>query len=619
MQRLRRNTWLLLGSFLLASSLGYAYPAAPQASDAQGTGNGTQASGQTSQKNTAVSAQQPAGAASKNEMDALKHQLMEQQKQIEKLQQALVQQQKFLEKATAPKTVQASAAPAPAAQKPKVTTAQASAPAQAVRPPADKPENQVASLTPVVPESDSTTKKADNVALPLSLSHLGPASDTAGLSSSDQQMNPAVPNAPEAPISIRIGRAEFTPVGFMDATAFFRSTNTGSGIGSSFGSIPYGHSAQTGLTEYRQSIQNSRIGMMIDSMVHGFKVRGYWESDFLGAQPSTAFVTSNSDSFRIRLFWVDLQKGKFEFLAGQSWSMMTPNRVGISPMPSDIFYSQDFDTNYQLGLTWSRQLAFRFIYHASKAVTMGLGIEDPNQYVGSAVTLPSNFYAGQVDTGAGTTSANLFPDLVGKIAIDERSGGKLQHIEFVGLMSQFKTFTPNGTTATATGGGEEVNLNLEPVKNLHFILNTFYSDGGGRYIIGLGPDFIVHPDGTPGLEHAESMIAGFEANVTHNDLLYSYYGGAYYFKNFDVIPGTAGGAPTYVGYGYPGSSSSNNRSLQELSVGWIKTFWKNPRYGGLQLMTQYGYLTRAPWFIAVNNPKNAHLGMAYLDVRYVLP
>ena len=36
---------------------------------------------------------------------------------------------------------------------------------------------------------------------------------------------------------------------------------------------------------------------------------------------------------RLRLFWVDVTKDKWEFLAGQSWSMLTPNRKGISALP----------------------------------------------------------------------------------------------------------------------------------------------------------------------------------------------------------------------------------------------------------------------------------------------
>ena len=49
---------------------------------------------------------------------------------------------------------------------------------------------------------------------------------------------------------------------------------------------------------------------------------------------------------------VDVRKDKLEFLAGQSWSMLTPNRKGISALPGDIFISQVVDTNYMAGLTW---------------------------------------------------------------------------------------------------------------------------------------------------------------------------------------------------------------------------------------------------------------------------
>ena len=40
-----------------------------------------------------------------------------------------------------------------------------------------------------------------------------------------------------SPLSISIGRTKFTPLGFVDATFFGRTTNVGSGIGTNFGSI----------------------------------------------------------------------------------------------------------------------------------------------------------------------------------------------------------------------------------------------------------------------------------------------------------------------------------------------------------------------------------------------
>ena len=140
--------------------------------------------------------------------------------------------------------------------------------------------------------------------------------------------------ASETPTHLKIGDAYITPVGFMDMTAVSRSVNAGSGIGTNFGSIPYGNTQAGSLTETRLSIQNSRIGARIDTAFHDFKVMGYWESDFLGQlgnPPNGGLaVSSNPYVFRIRLYWVDVLKGKNEFLAGQSWSLMTPNRKGVS-------------------------------------------------------------------------------------------------------------------------------------------------------------------------------------------------------------------------------------------------------------------------------------------------
>jgi hypothetical protein len=146
-------------------------------------------------------------------------------------------------------------------------------------------------------------------------------------------------------------------------------------------------------------------------------------------------------------------------------------------------------------------------------------------------------------------------------------------------------------------------------------LNTYYSDGGGRYLFGLGPDLIVRPDGTPSPVHAGSGIAGFEYQFNPKTMLYGYYGGAYFQRNTAFDPAT----DKLVGFGYSGSSASANRAVQEGTFGFIQTFWKSPHYGALQLINQYSYVTRAPWWVATVQPKNAHLSMVYVDLRYVLP
>ena len=451
----------------------------------------------------------------------------------------------------------------------------------------------------------------------------------------------------ESPLAIRYKGVTLTPGGFVDLTSIFRTTNVGSGIGTSFGSIPYNNNLpQAALTESRFSTQNSRLSLKANTKVGATDVTAYVESDFLGFQPPNANVTSNSNSFRLRLYFADLKRGKFEVQGGQMWTWMTPNRAGLSPMPSDIFYTQNMDTNYQVGLTWARQTAFRVAYHPDNWWAFGVSVENPEQFVPSSVILPNSTFTSQFDNGSGSTSAsssgtnpatpNLHPDVIVKTAFDGKVRGKAMHVEAAGLVRSFKVFnnlvTPGATNTISEGSGS-VNVNLEVIKNLHLIGNSFYGCGGGRYIFGLGPDVIVKGDGHLSCVHSGSGIGGFEWQATPKFMIYSYYGGAYYQRNFDFIAAGTGATPNgvpcaaanppagfnCVGFGFPGSSNSANRAIQEGTIGFIPTLWTSPKYGKLQLITQYSYLTRAPWYFAAPSPKNAHTNLAYVDLRYALP
>jgi hypothetical protein len=74
-----------------------------------------------------------------------------------------------------------------------------------------------------------------------------------------------------------------------------------------------------------------------------------------------------------------------------------------------------------------------------------------------------------------------------------------------------------------------------------------------------------------------------------------------------------------VGYGYKGSSSSQNRTIQEATFGFNQAIWKHPKYGALNLIGQYSYDTRDPWNVATGQPVNATMNQVYLDLRYTLP
>lgn len=539
----------------------------------------------------------PANAARDSAVQLLQKQLALQRKQIEQLQASLAKQERLLQNLAAHGNQ-----PVPNAQ------TSANAHQSDDRWPSAGTTIGAANQRPLV----ASTGQPPVIESPVA---------SAPQSSEAPEQNPEIPNSPIPAQPLKIGAATLTPVGFVDATAFFRSRNLGSGIGASFGSLPFSNTTAGRLSETRLTIQNSRFGLQYDSSFDRNKVRAYMETDFLGAQPANAFVTSNSDSLRMRLYWVDISRGKFEFLGGQSWSLLTPGRAGISPMPSDIFYTQDMDTNYQVGLTWARQLQFRFVYHASPAVTAALSLENPQQYIGAGVALPPllSSMAAEVDSNGNTAAPNAVPDVIGKLAFDPRVGGRHMHVEFAGLLSTFKTYNPaTNATASAEGGGGSFNFNLELFKNFHWVGSSFYSSGGGRYIYGLAPDFIIRGDGSPSPVRAESGITGFEYQATPKTMFYGYYGGAYIGRNI-ALALTSKGDYAPVGYGYAGSSSNNNRAIQEGTFGVIQTFWKNEQYGALQLITQYSYLTRAPWYVAPGSPKNANLSEAYADIRYILP
>jgi hypothetical protein len=434
----------------------------------------------------------------------------------------------------------------------------------------------------------------------------------------------------KAPLSFRIGIAEFTPVGFMDFTSFTRGTNVGSGIGTNFAGIPFSNTSAGRLSESKFSAQNSRIGLRIDSAVNDTKVLGYLESDFLGNAPTNLGVSSNAATLRMRLYFADLKMHNWEFLAGQDWTMLTPNRRGIGVMPSEIFFTSNMDTNYQVGLTWARQPQVRAIFHATPEFTAAVSLENPDQYVGGtngsgAVTFPAGFNAGQVDTGAATSAPNVAPDVIAKVAYDTKVGGLAWHFDAVGLYRSFKVnnfvtgAAPIDADSTASGTGGSINANLEVAKGLNLIGNAYWSKGGGRYIFGQAPDFAVLPPDASGAYklsalRADSYLVGAEWQAAPTSLLFGYYSHVTIGKSYAQL---ANGS--YVGYGYPGSPNTNNHTLEEFTLGETQTLWKSPEYGALQLISQFSYVDRKPWFVAAGTPSKAHTGMFYLNLRYVLP
>jgi hypothetical protein len=432
-----------------------------------------------------------------------------------------------------------------------------------------------------------------------------------------------------SPLQLKIGSAYITPVGFMDFTGVFRSHDEGSGIGTNFAGIKYGNTFNTQLSEFRWSMQNSRIGFRVDALVAGAHVIGYMESDYLGNNPGNVAVSSNSNTLRSRLYWADVQRGWWEVLGGQTWSLITPGRSGISPLPGNLFYSQDIDVNYQAGLVWGRIPELRFVLHPTNTVALAFAADSPEQYGGGSsggptIVLPAGLSTIIGPASSGTTSAqlnfggttlnapNIAPDFITKLAYDPSSR---LHVEVGGLVREFKVWNSNppssGTSFTKTGAGGFVNLGAEVFKGFRILTNNYWASGGGRYIFGQVPDVIIRSDGSISPIKAASTVSGFE--FTHkNSLLYFYYGGIYAYQNVALDTNNT----TFIGYGVPGSTSQN-RLIQEGTLGFNRTVWRDGKYGAINLMGQYSYVSRNPW--ATLAPSDAHLNMAFLNLRYTLP
>jgi hypothetical protein len=427
--------------------------------------------------------------------------------------------------------------------------------------------------------------------------------------------------AAATPLQLQIGSATITPIGFMDMTGVWRDKVGGSGIGTNFGSIPYGTTTyQTNLDEFRLSMQNSRIGFRIDADVKSAHVIGYMEADFLGNNPGNVAVSSNSNTLRSRVYWVDVKGSTVEVLAGQSWSLMTPGRTGISPLPGNLFYTQNIDVNYQAGLFWGRIPEVRVVFRPSSKVAIALAADNPEQYIGGSagggtVTLPAALattYGGELNNGTNTLGVpNKAPDLIGKIALDP--SGKF-HVEVGGIVRSFKVYNPlSSTDYSTTGGGGFANVNFELGKGFRVLSANLFGSGVGRYIFGQAPDVIARVDGSLSAVKANATVDGFEY-THHNTMLYAYYGGEFVTANSDT---DTNGKP--IGYGYAGGPSGQNKKIQEYTVGIAQTFWKDAKYGALTLMGQYSNMTRTPFAIASGQPADAKMNQVYFNLRYTLP
>jgi hypothetical protein len=116
--------------------------------------------------------------------------------------------------------------------------------------------------------------------------------------------------------------------------------------------------------------------------------------------------------------------------------------------------------------------------------------------------------------------------------------------------------------------------------------------------------------------HSGAGSVGLEWRASPKQAFAIYYDADYFRRNFFPDTTNTPHPGTSIGYGGPGSPNTNNPAIQQVTFDWLHTFWKHSRYGAMQ---SYSSLTRAPRYVAPDNPKNAHLSMVYAGFRCVLP
>src|SRR5215471_13823749 len=309
-----------------------------------------------------------------------------------------------------------------------------------------------------------------------------------------------------------------------------------------FGSpgIPRHNSALFNQNEFRMSAQQSRIALRAWGDISATqRLEAYYEMDFLGASVDANNRESNSFVPRIRQAFgsYDNDDYHFHFLGGQAWSLLTQNRVGITPRYENVPLT--FDAQYVVGFNWLRNPQLRFVEDWNNIAWFGVSVEQPGAVFPSAPSASTVAPPGQTVNinnfcttsshlnGSTTCSNDVAPDIIEKFALDPGWG----HYEILGLQRWFTdqvaiTTVPNSWSQKVTFGwgvGGNVLLPVIP-KILDLQGSVLYGQGVGRYMTSQLPDAVIGPNGALTPVRGLSFLLGAVAHPIDGNDLYVYYG-----------------------------------------------------------------------------------------------
>jgi len=435
---------------------------------------------------------------------------------------------------------------------------------------------------------------------------------------------------PAPGVNIKVG-------GFIEAAGIYRQRNEVADVGSpGFGSLPFPNSSLYHEGETRLTARQSRLSLLAtgdwDPIQH---LAAYFEMDFLGAGVTSNSRESNSYTPRIRQAFAtyDNDDWHFHMMAGQGWSLLTQNRVGITPRMENVPLT--IEAQYVVGFNWARQAQIRFVEDWNKVAWFGVSIEEPQVNFVSNGVFPFSGAAATANFGGGTLppgitvnnlnacqaggllnnttscSTDQFPDVVEKFAFDPGWG----HYEAVGIQRFFTDRSyetailgsGNNKTHEGWGVGGSVLMPVWP-KFVDFQASVLTGQGLGRYGSSQLPDVAIGTDGSLTPLRATQFMLGLVTHPLTGLDVYAYAGQEQLSASPWTIHGTQGGYgnPNFVNNGclienQVGGSASFNMAIagttctanvqrtQEITVGFWQDIYKG-NMGRFVVGMQYEYL-----------------------------
>jgi hypothetical protein len=454
------------------------------------------------------------------------------------------------------------------------------------------------------------------------------------------QLRPDEAKSSEEAASLNYKGLTLTPGGFLEGTMLVRTRNENADIANNYSAIPLNGSSNAKLSEFRGTARNSEFSLLIQGTAGSTKLKGYVETDFLGAAPTANYVESNSWTPRLRQLWVQLDRPSgWTITAGQTWSLLTTNQQGIATLAE--LRPGGEDGQYVVGFTWTRQRALRVTKNFNNKVWTAFAVESPESTY-SAAFVPANIMGLNTSQNAATGvnllpfllnysngfSTSLAPDLLAKVAFEPGWG----HFEIKALGRVFRdriasTATTNGHTNTTGGYGVGFGALMPFVnKQLEVSLEGLLGQGIGRYGSSGLPDATLNPTTGELRPLREARIMG--GLVYHHSSrldLYTYGGDEYAGRYASISPtGTA------AGYGSPlvsytgctsevalNACSGANRNIYEATVGYWYRLYRGES-GRIEQGNQVVYIHRNLWSGIGRTPQGGDI-VAYTSLRFYLP